>query len=513
MEDQQNKDNTNVGDSVDTQTTQTPSVQPPLQGSTEKQDQEVTGETQAQQVGTTTIYQPQASEKLTTPSVSRFRLPKIPLKLVSVLLFLIILLASIAFLFSNFQTDSLKNLFGKRGEIVWWGFWEEQEVRPLIDEYQKINPKVKVLYTKHSKIDYRERLTSALARGEGPDIFRFHNTWVPMFVNELDFLPSSVMGESEFRQAYYPAIINDLSTKDGIVGVPLGYDAITLYVNEDILATAGKSPPRWWDETFELAEELTTVDKEGAIIQGGIAIGTISNVDHWQEILGLMMIQNRANPLLPSEEFAEHAIKFYLAFSKSPDKVWDETMPPSTVAFANGKVAMYMGPSWRAEEISKLNPNLRYKTAPLPQLRKDDPGTPDVSYATYWVEGVWKRSANKDLAWDFLKFASSKDSLEKLFQTTQNNKLIGEPYPRADMRELLIEDPIVGSIIALAPYSQGWYFVGHTNDGSTGLNTQLSNLYKEAMNQIISGKSYSKILEPLSQDIAKLLSQYGVKIR
>lgn len=514
MDNQQNPNNkgSDVSKEVQEPQVQTSTVEAPVQGNAQEVTQQTQTEAQAQQVGSTTIFQPQASEKLSTPKVSRFRLPKVPLKLISVLLFLVVLLASVAFLFSNFRTDSLTGLFGKRGEIVWWGFWDEQEVKPIIDDYQKVNPKVRVIYTKHSKVDYRERLTSALARGEGPDIFRYHNTWVPMFVNDLDYLPSSVIGESEFRKTYYSVIANDLSTKDGIVGLPLGYDAITLYMNEDIFAAAGKYPPKWWDEVLQLAEELTSTDEEGTIIQGGIAVGTISNVDHWQEILGLMMIQNRANPLLPGGEYAQDAIKYYLAFSKSAG-VWDDTMPPSTIAFANGKVAMYLGPSWRAEEISKLNPNLRYKTVPLPQLRKDDPGTPDVSYATYWVEGVWKRSTNKDLAWDFLNFASSKESLEKLYSATQNNKLVGEPYPRIDMRESLIEDPIVGSIIALAPYAQGWYFVGHTNDGPTGINTQLSNLYEEAINQINSGKSYSKILEPLSQDIAKLLGQYGIKLR
>ena len=81
---------------------------------------------------------------------------------------------------------------GGEADLTWWGLWEDESVvAPLIAEYQEANPKVKIQYVKQSQQDYRERLTNALAKGEGPDIFRFHNSWVPMLKNELDFVPPS----------------------------------------------------------------------------------------------------------------------------------------------------------------------------------------------------------------------------------------------------------------------------------------------------------------------------------
>jgi multiple sugar transport system substrate-binding protein len=148
----------------------------------------------------------------------------------------------------------IKSLLGKSAkpqttEITWWGLWEDETIiAPLIEEYQTANPNVKITYVKNSPQDYRERLTNALAKGTGPDIFRFHNTWVPMFSSELDNVPASVIGGGEYAQTFYPVIASDLTSGTGLVGVPLGYDALTLFINEDIFAQAGITPPTTWVE-------------------------------------------------------------------------------------------------------------------------------------------------------------------------------------------------------------------------------------------------------------------------
>lgn len=402
-------------------------------------------------------------------------------------------------------------LVGKKGEIVWWGLQlDEAAVASLIKDYQEDNPDVKITYIKQSSQDYRERLTNALAKGEGPDIFRIHNSWVPMFSGELDTLPGGVMSQTEFSQIFYPIIVSDLTLKEGIVGIPLGYDAITLYINEDIFASAAKTPPKTWDELRNLAKELTQKDEDNVIIQSGVALGMTENVDHWQEILGLMMFQNGVNLAKPSGRLAEDALKFYSVFSKV-DRVWDSTLPASTLAFANGKVAMYFGPSFRANEINKVNPNLRFKTVSLAQIRKDDPGQPDVSYATYWVEGVWARSTNKDVAWDFLKFLSQRESLEKLYEGVSDTRLVGEPYPRLDMAFLLREHPIVGSVIGLAPEAKSWYLADETFDGPTGINSQINALFAEAVKLGTRPReALEKIVVP---GVAQILAQYGIRVR
>ncbi len=406
---------------------------------------------------------------------------------------------------------ALLSRFGTGGEVklTWWGLWEDSGViSPLIAEYEVGHPRVKINYVMQSHQDYRERLTNSLAKGEGPDIFRFHNSWVPMFRKELDFLPSSVMSASEFSQTFYPTAISDLTVGAGLVGIPLEYDGLVLYINQDIFDQNAKTPPTTWDDLRQTAISLTKKDEQGTITQAGVALGRVENVDHWQEILGLMMLQNGVNLEKPTGKLAEDALTFFTVFS-SVDGVWDATLPFSTQAFAAGKLAMYFGPSWRTFEIKTQNPNLKFKVVPVPQLPKTTPNEPDISYASYWVEGIWSRSKNKAAAWEFLKFLSSKETLEKLYQNEAKVRQFGEPYPRVDMASLLSTDPILGALITQAPSAESWYLHSRTFDGPTGINSLIGKYFEDAITAVNTGTVAAKALEPAASGVEQVLSQYG----
>jgi ABC-type glycerol-3-phosphate transport system substrate-binding protein len=222
-----------------------------------------------------------------------------------------------------------------------------------------------------------------------------------------------------------------------------------------------------------------------------------------------MMLQNGVNMSKPQGKLAEDALVFYTLFSKT-DGVWNETLPPSTSAFAAGKLAMYFGPSWRYFNIKEQNPDLNFRTVPLPQLPKGDPNEPNVSYATYWATGVWTRSSNKDQAWAFLKFIASKDSLEKEFAQASASRGFGEAYPRVDLANSLLEHPILGSIIKLAPEAQSWFLADRTFDGATGINAQIKKYFEDAINAVNKGDSAQDALEPLTLGVQQILSQYGL---
>ncbi len=400
------------------------------------------------------------------------------------------------------------------GTLTWWGLWEDSSiVQPLIDSYESSHTGVKINYIKQSPQDYRERLTSALAKGGGPDIFAFHNSWVPMFKNNLDALPASVMNPADFAKTFYPVASSDLASGSSIVGIPLEYDALVLYINQDLFEKAGKSAPTTWDDFRSLAKTLTVKDDQGVITQAGAAMGRTENVDHWPEILALLMLQNGVNLSNPTGKTAEDALTFFTIFSTN-DGVWDASQPSSTQAFAAGKLAMYIGPSWRAFDIIQQNPQLRFKTYPIPQLPKDSPSQPDITYATYWVQGVSSTSTNKSVAWDFLKYLSSQDSLTKLYQNASKFRNFGEPYPRIDMASLLSDHPLAGAVIAQAPGAESWYLDSRTFDGPTGINSLMINYFGDAVNSMAQGSnSVEKILSTAASGVSQVLAQYKLVAR
>lgn len=393
--------------------------------------------------------------------------------------------------------------------ITWWGLWEDPSViTPLITEYEAAHPNVKITYVKQSPQDYRERLTNALAKGTGPDIFTFHNTWVPMFRNDLDTLPVSVMNPADFAKTFYPIANSDLTNGTSLVGIPLEYDGLTLFINEEMFNKAGKTPPTTWDELRITARALTVKDDQGVITQSGVALGRTENVDHWPEILALLMLQNGVDLTNPVGKPAEDAITFFTLLS-TVDGVWDATLPASTQAFAAGKVAMYIAPSWRAFEISQQNKSLQFKTVPVPQLPKDNPKQLDITYATYWAQGVWTKSTRKTDAWNFLKFMSTQESLQKFFSNAGKMRTFGEPYPRVDMANLLTPHPILGSIISQAPGAKSWYLASRTFDGPTGINSQISNYFGDAINAVVAGtQTPTQALATVALGVKQVLTQY-----
>ncbi len=432
-----------------------------------------------------------------------------PTKLIAIigsaLLLIVVAVFAITSMTSKKQTAT-------SGEITWWGLWEDETiVKQVIADYQAKNPNIKIKYVRQSKEDYRERLTSALAKGTAPDIFRFHNTWTPMFKSELDKMPASVYSVSDFTTSFYPVALSDLTVGSSLVGVPLEYDGINLFINEEIFEKEGKSAPNTWPELRETARALTT-KQNGDITQAGVALGRTENVDHWPEILALMMLQNGVDMNKPTGKLAEDALNYYTIFSEE-DEVWDATLPSSTVAFAGGKLAMYFGPSWRAFEIRLQNPSLRFKTIPVPQLPKTAANEPDVNYASYWAEGVWVRSKNKTASWNFLKYISSKEVLEKMYNQASKQRMFGEPYPKQDMEILLKDHPIIGSTVTGAKTAQTWFLQSKTWDGPTGINSQITKYFEDAVNFVNTGKEAKVALETVSSGVIQVLSQYGIKIQ
>lgn len=435
---------------------------------------------------------------------------RFPLKTILISVLAIVILGSLAYLAQNF-------LFKNKGPsekdpviITYWGLWEESStITGLISEYESQNKGVKIKYTKQSKDDYRERLANSLAKGEGPDIFRYHNTWVPMLSSHLGSLPPTVMDAATFQKTFYPVASQDLRRGADIVGIPLMFDGLGLYINETIFNQAGKNPPATWDELRKMALELTVKDEGGNIQQAGVALGRTDNVDHWEDVLALMMLQNGADLANPVGKLAEDSLAFFTVFSKS-DVVWDGTLPPSTQAFAAGKLAMYFGPSWRAFEVKTQNPNLSFRVVPVPQLPKSRPNDPDITWASYWAEGVWTKSKYQEEAWKFLEFLSSKESLQKMYQSAAASRLFGPPYPIQDMAPLLENDPVVGAYVKQAPFSRSWYLTSRTFDGPTGLNSKISAYFADAVNAVVDqGKEPQEVLTTVASGVKQILSNYS----
>lgn len=391
--------------------------------------------------------------------------------------------------------------------LTYWGLWENDAlIAPLIAEYQTSHPNVTIQYVRQNHRQYRERLQAAVARGDGPDVFRFHNTWVAMLKNELSPVPADIMTAADFKTTFYPTATRDLVAGETIFGIPLMIDGLGLYYNEDLFASAGVSPPTTYEELLSIVPRLTVKgEEEGEILTAGIALGTTNNVEHFSDIVATMMMQNGASLVSLDGDEAEQTLVFYRKFSDPEDPLytWNSTLDNSVVAFANGRVAMIYAPSWRAFDIKQLNPNLRFKIAPVPQL----PGN-TVTWASYWVEGVSVQSQHQGEAWEFLQFLTSRETATALYTEASKLRLFGEPYARVAMGSGLENDPFVGAYIVQAPDARSFPLASNTFDN--GLNDRLIQYFQDAINATLEGDSPSGALSTASQGFRQVLSSYGL---
>jgi len=393
--------------------------------------------------------------------------------------------------------------------ISYYGLWEPESVmRPVIDEFEKQNPGIKVNYQMQNHVDYRERLQTLLAKDSPPDVVRLHSTWMPMFLSLLSPAPTQAVTATEISSNFYPAVSSAVVIGQQVYAAPTTFEGIALFVNESLLSTIQATAPVTWEDLKDIAQKLTQTDETtGAITQAGVALGTSNNVDHWPDIVSLMMLQNGADLTKPDIDKAGVALKYYSSFARGSGKVWDESLPSSVQSFATGKVAMIFAPSWRALDIQAQNPSLKWKVYPLPQLHGQ---TEAVTWANFWVEAVPKGSTHPKEAWTLVKFLASSAAQQILFNSASTARGFGQAPANKSVAATAVTNPIIGPFIQMAPAASTFYTTSLTHDGPTGINSRLIKYLENAVNGYAEGQSEDSIIPMLQQGFYQVLSEYNV---
>lgn len=421
-------------------------------------------------------------------------------------LFIGVGLAIFIFLLLIFSSLFSGKKIKKPVNLIYWGLWEEKEIfQPLIDEYQKKNPNVKIIYQKMSPDSYREKLIVRSKNNQGPDIFRYHNTWLPEIKEVLSPLPSSVMTNSEFETTFYEIYQKDLKVGRYYYGIPLYIDSLVMIYNRGLFKKAGiLKEPATWDDILDIVPRLTVKDQQGNLVTAGIAIGTASNIEHFSDIFALFLVQNGGDLKNINSQEAVSALEAYRKFAEIPNQFWNEDMPNSINAFIQEKVAIIFVPSWQILNIKLMNPELDFKVVTVPII----PGGKTISVANYWVEGVSRFSKNQIEAWKFLKFLSEKENLTKFYEIQSRTRLFGNAYSRKDLANLLIQNEYLGPVVKQAENLVSIPLISRTSDN--GLNDSLIKYLENAINSTIQGVSYQEALKTMSQGVEQIFNQYNI---
>ena len=386
--------------------------------------------------------------------------------------FLIILIALISILIRRNQT-STDNTSPAQVNLIWWNLFEpEANVKPLIDEYNKTNPNVKIQYVQMGIDDiagYKTKLIQDLSDQQiisSPDIFPISNNWVGSFEKNIIKAPSSIISSNDLND-FYPIVKSDFYKSGQMAAMPMFIDGLAVIYNKDRLKQAGLIVPnKYWSDFQVEAQKLTIKDKAGNIISPGFSAMLFDNTQFAFDTLNLMFLQSGvqfydstgARVKLASQSEADNALKAYNYFvNDTSNATWDEKQPMDIVSFIEGKLAYYIAPSWRIINIlnynKKYNLNLNIGVAPVPQLS----GSDEVAWASYWGLTVSKDSQNSNEAWKFFKFLTEANQIKLLNDTIiANGRPIGLIPPRLSMLKDVENDPYLGVYASSLLKARGW---------------------------------------------------------
>ncbi len=257
---------------------------------------------------------------------------------------------------------------------------------------------------------YEAAVLNALAANEGPDIFMIPNTDLQPNLNKITPVPQTQFTSLSLQQLFPPVVAQDLVSQGQIYGLPLSIDTIAVIYNRYLFDQAGiPLPSTWqtWDDFSQNVPKLVKKDAAGNITQAAAAIGgSNASVDNASDILALLFTQNgvaldsRSGNFDITSQAAQNALRFYTQFASPNSSVytWNDSMPNSIDAFAQGKTAMIFDYESAVPQIKTQKPFIDLETAPVPQQKNGV----IAAYPKYFGYVVSKQSQNAALAWTFI---------------------------------------------------------------------------------------------------------------
>ncbi|MGV8968177.1 MAG: sugar ABC transporter substrate-binding protein [Cellulomonas sp.] len=287
------------------------------------------------------------------------------------------------------------------GDITVWAMGTEGE---KLGEFAKAftaeNPDAKVTVTAIPWDSAHDKISTAIAANQTPDVSMVGTTWMGEFASTgaLDPTPDSISPDTFFPGAWGTTVVNDVA-----YGIPWYVETRVLYTNTAAAAKAGVSPsPATWDELKTSSAAMQAAGaKYGITLQAG-------QTGAWQTFMpfvwqaGGSILGADGKLTLDTPEFVD-ALKFYQSFftdGVAPVDVPVGTLESSLISGEFG--AMVSGP-WH---IGILN-DAGYKDFTLSPLPK---GKQLASFIGGSNLAVFKDAKNRDGAWKFLQWLGQADT-------------------------------------------------------------------------------------------------------
>lgn len=287
------------------------------------------------------------------------------------------------------------------GTITVWAMGTEGEnLEQLAADFEAENPEADVQVTAVPWDAAHQKISSAIAAGETPDVSMIGTTWMGEFAQTgaLDPTPTELIDSA----AFFPGVW-DTSLVDGTsYGVPWYVETRLIFYRTDLAEEAGfTQPPQSWDELKAFAEGMQEAGAEWGINLPPGGTGS------WQTVLPFAW-QNGAEIAtddaftLDTPQMTE-ALTYYQSY-------FTEGLSPTELAqgeleqgFIDGSIGAFISGPWHVGILNDQGGEDfadSYSVAHMPRQ----------AAATSFVGGslmsVFSETANRDGAWKFVAWLS-----------------------------------------------------------------------------------------------------------
>ena len=326
---------------------------------------------------------------------------------------------------------------------AWHIYVANHQTRPTLDNaiarFEAANPGVKIESVPIINDEYKTKLMIAMGAGDEPDIFL---SWGggPL----LEYVRAGkvwdmteALNETGLIDNFMDVSLGPVKFDGGIYGVPLNnVVGAAIFYRTDIFERLGLEIPTTMEELYEVAEVLKA---------NNIYPFTLANFNRWTGSMFFMYLVDRIGG---PETFENAANRTGGAFNDEPfvragemiqEMVQAGFFPPgfnsmnedygqSRTLLYTGQAAMYLMGSWATATNTTENPDLQQYIDffPFPAVEggKGDPsnmiGTPGNNYFS-----ISSKCENKDLAIEFLKYMTDKESAQLLVQANAIPPFVG----------------------------------------------------------------------------------------
>jgi multiple sugar transport system substrate-binding protein len=294
---------------------------------------------------------------------------------------------------------------------------EGEKLSVLAKDFEAANPGVTVKITPVPWDAAHDKLATAIAGRQTPDVSLVGTTWMGEFARAgaLDPTPDVIDKTQFFPGAWDTTTVNGTS-----YGVPWYVETRLIYYRKDLAARAGVQPPTSWAglTTFATALQQKAKAKWGIYLQpGGQGSWQTFLPFAWQNGAALADADNKTFTL-GSREMAT-ALDYYTSFFRSglaPKDLGAAQGEPER-GFVDGRFGAFISGPWHLGILHDLGGASFMDKVGLAQMPKEKAGT---SFVGGGDMVVFKDSKNRDSAWKFVQFLSKPETQVKWYQTVSD---------------------------------------------------------------------------------------------